>query len=368
VQALSQKLRDAFTQPGAELSEIAQVNLVRAYFDGIREVSRLSEEITQVFADPEIGNHAAAAAPLQARLDDLKRVQEMRRPAAERIIQGQIGAVAEAQQLLTLGSVFPPVVFLFAESPDVLVISPRDHIRVADIVDVNPDLSVERKETIEQAVEARLGVSALVEETGGLGAYPTMVIEHSNLPWVLTIVAHEWIHNYLTLRPLGFNYFASGDLRTLNETVAEIAGNELGGMAYQRYYREALEEARVAGHVGRASGLAAPAPFDFYRTMHDTRVRVDELLAHGKVDEAEAYMEAQRQVLLEHGYYIRRLNQAYFAFHGSYAVGVGAAGADPIGDKLRRMRERSASLADFMNAVSQVTSVAELDALLAASE
>ena len=47
-------------------------------------------------------------------------------------------------------------------------------------------------------------------------------------------------------------------------------------------------------------------------------------------------MDACWLELLEQGYVIRKLNQAYFAFHGSYAVGTSA--TDPIGGKLRSLR------------------------------
>ena len=73
--------------------------------------------------------------------------------------------------------------------------------------------------------------------------------------------------------------------------------------------------------------------------MRKTRLEADRLLAEGKIDEAEKYMESQRRVLVENGYAIRKLNQAYFAFHGSYAVG--AAATDPIGGKLRLLRKQS---------------------------
>ena len=70
--------------------------------------------------------------------------------------------------------------------------------------------------------------------------------------------------------------------------------------------------------------------------MRTTRLKVDTLLAQGKIAEAEAYMEAQRQVIVNHGYALRKLNQAYFAFHGSYAEGPSA--TDPIGPKLRALQ------------------------------
>jgi hypothetical protein len=96
--------------------------------------------------------------------------------------------------------------------------------------------------------------------------------------------------------------------------------------------------------------------------MRETRLEADRLLAEGKVDEAETYMEERRQVLLEQGYNIRKLNQAYFAFHGSYAVGPAA--TDPIGAKLRFLRLRSADLAEFVRTVAAFTSGSDLDAAL----
>jgi len=41
------------------------------------------------------------------------------------------------------------------------------------------------------------------------------------------------------------------------------------------------------------------------------------LLHFGRVKDAEQYMELRRQYFGENGYQLRRLNQAWFAFHGS---------------------------------------------------
>jgi len=95
--------------------------------------------------------------------------------------------------------------------------------------------------------------------------------------------------------------------------------------------------------------------------MHTTRVTVDALLADGKVDEAEAYMETRRQVFWNNGYLIRRLNQAYFAFHGAYADSPGgAAGEDPVGPAVRALRANSPNLAAFVNRISWMTSFDQL--------
>jgi hypothetical protein len=97
-------------------------------------------------------------------------------------------------------------------------------------------------------------------------------------------------------------------------------------------------------------------PFDFRAEMHTTRVEADELLAQGKIEEAEIYMEQRRLIFWENGYLIRKLNQAYFAFHGAYAdVPGGAAGEDPVGPAVRALREQSTSLADFINTIGWMT-------------
>ena len=196
-----------------------------------------------------------------------------------------------------------------------------------------------------------------------------MIIPVSDLAWIADTVAHEWTHNYLEFRPLGQHYSDSGDTRTLNETVASIVGGEIGQAVIERYYPELVPSpapppAPAPGKVAQATASAAPS-FNYGQTMRETRLHVDDLLAQGRVSEAEAFMEEQRRVLWEHGYRIRKLNQAYFAFHGSYAVGPGA--TDPIGDKLRALRQRSPNLLAFVQAVAGITSVTELDAALAAA-
>ncbi len=98
--------------------------------------------------------------------------------------------------------------------------------------------------------------------------------------------------------------------------------------------------------------------------MQITRRTVDQMLAEGKIDEAEQYMDARRTVFWEHGYHwLRKLNQAYFAFNGAYADEPGgAAGAteDPVGTAVRALRTQSASLADFLNRISWMTSFEQL--------
>ena len=103
--------------------------------------------------------------------------------------------------------------------------------------------------------------------------------------------------------------------------------------------------------------------------MRETRVTADQLLAEGKIEEAEQYMEQRRVVFWEHGYQIRKLNQAYFAFYGAYAdhPGGGAAGSNPVGEAVQALRERSGSLAEFINRISWISSFEQLQKVVQAS-
>jgi hypothetical protein len=113
-----------------------------------------------------------------------------------------------------------------------------------------------------------------------------------------------------------------------------------------------------------------PPAFDFRKEMNITRVTADKLLAEGKIEEAEEYMDSRRIVFWENGYRgLRKLNQAYFAFHGAYADEPGgAAGAaeDPVGEAVRLLRQQSASLEEFLTRISWVTSFDQLQEMVSA--
>jgi hypothetical protein len=112
------------------------------------------------------------------------------------------------------------------------------------------------------------------------------------------------------------------------------------------------------------AGAEDEAPtIDFTSELRGLRREVEALLADGRIDEAERLMEEKRQFLAENGHYIRRLNQAYFAFHGSY--GDTAASIDPIGPKLETLRERTGSVTAFVEAARELRSEGELDQALA---
>ena len=333
----------------------------------VRRVNALSAEIALVYADPDIANPDAASAALrqdlareQARLDALL-------PTAESVLQAQLLDVLNDIGLNLLGQVIPPSLYQTSAIPSSLIVSPRDRIAKSADIYLTPGLPTKDRARLEGQVFTDLDHSALVVPIGGIGSYPTMVMQTDNLVWLTEVIAHEWTHNYLTLRPLGINYETTPELRTINETAASLAGKELGLLILEKYYPD-LVPPKPEPDSGNAE-LARPEPeppaFDFNAEMRITRVEVDRLLAEGKIEEAEAYMEARRAVFWEHGFPIRVLNQAYFAFHGAYSDEPGgAAGEDPVGPAVVAFRERFDSLSDFLRAISWVNSYGELLELL----
>jgi hypothetical protein len=288
-------------------------------------------------------------------------------PLAEGVVQAQVAEVAADLGLATLGQSLPAVLFHSTSVPDALVVSPRDQIRQSANISIEANLPIEEQAALEQRVESGLNASALVVPVGGVGVYPTMVMQTTDRRWLASTVAHEWTHNYLQLRPLGLLYDHTPELRTMNETTADIVGTEIGDEIIRRFY-SGVASAEPPDPMWVALGGRYPdpndndpPPFDFRMEMHTTRVTVDVLLAGGRIDEAEDYMERRRRSFVEHGYFIRRLNQAYFAFYGAYAdVPGGPAGKDPVGPAVRALRARSRALSEFVYQIAWMTSFEQL--------
>lgn len=317
---------------------------VRSYF---AEAARLQQS-SSTAATTSANDDPPAASSVQAQLD-------RESPGVEQAIQRSI-AVAAGQDGLdrSLGGLrvlMPPVLFRFETLPNLLVVSPRDRIDRVGSVLLRTRLAPAQVDQIEGRAGTN-GLSSLVTPIGGLGVYPSMVPENSNALWTFETVAHEWTHQFLAARPLGFR-FAFGDERdsrmiTINETVADTVGHELGDRAYSQYYSETPQVPQAASARDQR----------FRVLMRGIRTRVDELLAGGKVDEAERFMEQSRQELAQQGYYIRKLNQAYFAFYGSYAEEPSLAGrtGQGISDRVKNLRRSSANLGDFLWRVSSAGS------------
>ena len=333
-------------------------------------ILQAENQLNQIYADPAIADKDSASELLRAQLDDMYQRQMQLAPLAEATLQAQVSAILAEQNLTSGGQPIPPVLYHTSSVPMGLIVSPRDRIQQLTNISIQPDMTVDEQAELEERVDTALNVSTLVVPIGGVGVYPTMVMRTTALSWQIDTVAHEWTHNFLTLRPLGFLYDTTHELRTMNETTASIVGGEIGMLVMQRYYPELV----VASHPPLQLASAKPAfpnpdgdtpHFDYRAEMHTTRVTVDAMLAAGKIEEAEAYMEARREIFWQNGYTIRKLNQAYFAFYGAYAdVPGGAAGEDPVGPAVRALRAQSDSLADFITRISWMTTFEELQAAI----
>jgi hypothetical protein len=261
-----------------------------------------------------------------------------------------------AEQGLALGGqVLPPVKFRFSPLPQQLVVSPRDEIRRLYSFSLEADTTIEQAEALEARIDDEFGVSALVVPLGGIGLYPAMLLETDSLEWTLDTIVHEWTHNWLTMFPVGWFYDASPELRTINETAASLVAGEIEPLVLARFYPELASPPPVSP-APTAPTAPAAARFDFQAEMHQTRLAVDGLLGAGRIAEAEAYMRRRRQLFWAHGYRIRKLNQAYFAFYGAYAQEPGASGEDPVGPAVVQLRAQSSSLAAFLRELAPLTS------------
>ncbi len=252
--------------------------------------------------------------------------------------------------------VWPPVDIEFGDPLRVLAVSPRDEIRLISTVLLHAELPRDGFSEIEAAVEGSGEHAALVTAVGGVALYPALVVTSRDYQGMLHLIAHEWMHHYLVFYPLGQAYGRSGTLRTINETVPDIVGEELTEIVTERFPRVSSPEG-VAAAMERQAIRDATDPI-----LRALRLEVDALLAAGEIETAEALMEETRLKLAAMGRTFRRINQAFFAFRGAY--GANPATVTPWGDRLFALRERSDSLAHFLSQVRQIGSDADAERLL----
>ena len=351
--AAKQAIWNRHRTPGDEMEQ------VKEYFDAVERMKILTSEIEAIKA----GNRTGELASLEAELMELQQKRSSLVNITEKVITGQIkqvlfqqGIYHPADKYIGLKMNFPPMDFKLEKPPHLLVISPRDRIESMREIVLRQEIKAEEMEQIEKEVDA-LGVSSIVVGLGGFGGtYPAFVTNEASLRFTVDAAAEEWLHQYLFFKPLGFRYVLdvigvarNYEVATMNETVASMISKEIGGMVTNSYYPDLPGDETKDG---KKSG------FDFDREMREIRRAVDEYLARGEIEQAEEFMEEKRQYLASKGYHIRKLNQAYFAFYGAYADQ--PTSISPIGDELKRLREQSPSLKEFLSTVSSMTSREDL--------
>ncbi|MGD2161741.1 MAG: hypothetical protein PVF18_03745 [Anaerolineales bacterium] len=347
------------------LVEPERTELVKTYLEDLGETQRLQRQLEELYGTPDKDDLEEAIQNVHAELEAIQTKVSRSRPVVETILQEDVGMLLQEMDFDIAGAPFPPVLMQFTPLPSALIVSPRDEIRQEANITLKVGLSIEEQIQLEDRVESAMGVSALVVPIGGMGTYPTMIQQSTTLSWVTEVIAHEWTHNYLSLHPLGFNYSTTPELRTINETVASLIGVDFSRRVLGAKYPEYLPPDQLDVPAETQPELPAEDVFDFRAEMRETRLKVDELLAQGEIEVAEEYMEARRVFFWEQGYRIRKLNQAYFAFHGAYADEPGgAAGDDPVGGAVRTLWQEINSPRDFLRRVAGISSYEALQAML----
>ena len=327
-------------------------------------------------ASSENGSDQGNVSNAQLAVDRLIAERDGFRDGVEEFLEQAVADAIRSAEVDLVGSfVWPPVDFRIDSPPKLLVTSPRDVIRRDEDVLIDPEISIDDIEKIENELAEVANISAVVLQTGGLASYPN-VIPTADLERLLDVAAHEWLHAYLVFNPLGRAYFDGGDIRVMNETLADIFGQEIG----LRVYSEITGEPYVApvrpetamrntesknpdGPDGSDSDEETGADdFDFNRFMAETRARTDELLEEGLMDEAESYMESRRIELLDHGHTIRKINQAYFAFHNTYAESPSS--TSPIARYLWDLRDQVDTVGELVKLLRPLGTYKEFELLL----
>ena len=324
-----------------------RIKLSEEFFRIGEEERRLENELLTV------GESSPEAARIRQRLEEIHDRLGSIRPIVEQTVEREISDVLVGEGFSSrIGAILPPVDTVLSHSPALLVTSPRDRIFRLENTLLRHGIRPDDREVLEQLTLEERDLSAIVVNTGGIGTFPSVVSSGSSLHHALTTVAHEWLHNWFFFHPLGQHFWDSADMTTLNETAATLGGWEIGDRAY-----EAMTGIRYDRKPPPPPAERDPNTFDFNTHMRETRHQTEELLSQGRIAEAESYMEERRQELLERGYRIRKINQAYFAFYGSYATS--AASVSPIEGQLRGLRQRSETLGEFLNTVAQFSTYEE---------
>ncbi|OAI40798.1 hypothetical protein AYO38_05090 [bacterium SCGC AG-212-C10] len=277
----------------------------------------------------------------------------------ERYIDQAIGEAGLRESLPLFSAIkmtWPPVDFELTSPPQLLIRSPRREIKRDGDTLLKNDLSLSDIEGIEAKADDDDTVSVVVA-IGGIAAYPAIVRDDRTYDSLIQTASHEWVHHYLAFYPLGKTWGSGGNSEPLNETTADLAGRELANLI-----RKDHKVTFPPNEDGRAPATAAPT-IDFNVEMRNLRLQVDALLADGKVDEAEQAMEERRLYFEQNGIYIRKLNQAYFAFYGTYAASPES--SNPIGAKIDQVWQLTQNVGAFLRVMREVESVPDLDAAIA---
>lgn len=332
---------------------------ITTFFTLGQELDAAARDLDRSLAAGPGSNDAANA---QDRVSAIRDQREDLQPLVEEVLEGAISQALDDLGISgKLGPLrWPPVDFTFEENGLVLVRSPRDAIVRQDDVLLRPDVPLLEQTALEDAVESTGdNIAALVIRIGGVATYPAQVSPHLSLHGTLELAAHEWLHHWLFFRPLGRAWFAGGELTSVNETAANLFAQEAGDRALTILTGQIVDRPPWTPPTLASREEPSPGVFDFQREMRATRVELERLLGSGDVPAAEDYLEQRRLAFVANGFNIRKLNTAWFAFHGTYGDSPGS--ISPIEAQLRAVRASAGSLAGFLGAISGISQEGDLE-------
>ena len=254
----------------------------------VEEFFRLGEELRRLESELVATSGSTEGEGIRERIAGIEGRRGRIRPAVEQTVEEEISDVLTAEGFASrIGAILPPVDTVFDRSPALLVTSPRDRIYRRSNTLLRHGISHDERDSLEQRILRERNLAAIVENTGGVGTFPSVVSSVSSMHHAMTTVAHEWLHNWFFFHPLGQHFWDSPEMTTLNETAATLGGWEIGDRAYEAMTGIVIERKPPPPPRGPSADA-----FDFSAEMRETRRRAEELLAGGRIEEAEAYMEA----------------------------------------------------------------------------
>ncbi len=184
----------------------------------------------------------------------------------------------------------------------------------------------------------------------GIAAYPSIIAEGKSSRELFLTISHEWLHQYLIFHPLGRSYFSTKEMKEINETLANIFSKKLLKSLCEKDFE-------IKNEMCSVSPLKDENKFDYREFMKKLRINVDQLLSEGKIHNAEKLMNESTLILNNNGIKIRKINQAWFAFNGTY--GDSPSSISNFNDELTNLIDSYGTLKDAINDIKNISSLDE---------
>ena len=342
--------------PGNKPTDEERIEIVNEYLEVTRMLLKETDLLENESKSINYREKSQYTSQRESEIRKLEKTKNVLQARAEEAIEAVMSDVLRKQGLgFRANILFPPTDFRLETPPLILVTSPRNKITLKESKLVKNGIKPDIKEQIEKRVEEDNITSALVDDLAGLGTYPAFVSDKYDLRQIVRTAAHEWLHNYWIFHSFGRNMWDSPEMYTLNETAADIAGNELGDLAF----------IRLGGTIQNNSSKYSSAELShphLTRILRETRQTVESLLIQGEIEEAEKLMRESQWTLKLGGYSIRKINQAYFAFRGNYAES--PASTSQIGAELKEYRGLFNTTGEFVKSLTKIKSYEQFKQVL----